>query len=83
MDQGAPYQDSYPFTDRIDYRRIVVEIPGSSIDSIVELLQAVPIDIITEKQSYMREIRKYFIHDYSGGGPDSFSFLLGDILGAL
>lgn len=83
MEKGAPYQDSYPFVDKIDYRKIVVEISGNNIDSIVEILQEISEETIAEKQAYMRKIRNYFINDFSGSEPDLFSLLLSEILDRL
>lgn len=80
MDQGAPYIDSYPFTNKIDYRRIVVEVPGKDIDRLVEILQEVRQDVVRSKQQYISEVRNMFVHDYSGGVADSFSYLLPEIV---
>lgn len=83
MDRGAPWVDSYPFTNKIDYPKIVVQVPAQDIISIVEVLQAVPDEVIREKQQYMLQIRNYFINDYSGKVVDSFSCTLLEILDRL
>lgn len=83
MDKGAPFTDCYPFSDRIDYTKIVIEIPGHRIDEITEILQDVPYEVILEKQKNLQLIRNFFIHDYSGVHSDTYSYLLAQILANL
>lgn len=77
---GASYLDSYPFVDLIDYRRAVVEIPFESVDEIVEILTSIPQSVIREKQSYLRQVRSLFVHDFSGSTFDTFSASLREIV---
>jgi hypothetical protein len=80
---GASYLDSYPFVDLIDYRRAVVEVPFEFVDIIVEVLASIPQSIVRAKQSYLREVRSVFTHDFSGETFDTFSATLREIVSRL
>jgi len=75
-----PIERTYPFADKIDYTRAVLEIQPEDVGNLVQVLEAVPEQQIRSKLAYIAEIRNLLIYDFVGTAErDAFSMILAEL----
>ena len=77
---GPPLDDAFPFSDRIAYRDLVVEIPSAMVVGFVEVLRRVPHALMEEKQRRIEAVRHLLLYDPTGSGEDAFTMVLRELI---
>ncbi|CAK9073017.1 unnamed protein product [Durusdinium trenchii] len=73
---GAPLEWAMPFPSKIDWHRLVVEVPEDELLKNSGLLFSCFTTNIEDKQKYLMEVRELLLYDLAGGHRDAFSLLL-------
>ena len=75
---GALFEDVMPFSDTIDYEKLVVQVPASVRDpkALYNFLTSVTEEEIRAKQAYGATVGGLLAYDFSGSAPDMLSAVL-------
>ena len=79
-DGGPPNDAALPFSGRIPYHDLVVEIPSGQLKGFVNVLRRVPHHVVEEKQRRIEAVRHLLLYDPSGAREDAFTMVIRDLI---